>query len=73
MLFLEQTLNKRPGAVKESILQQTRCLHYGRHDIFTFISECGSTVYYYLTDSSYHQNDIFASISVSLSMTYLSC
>lgn len=36
MLFVEQTLNSTSGAVKESILQQTGCLRYGRHDIFTF-------------------------------------
>jgi hypothetical protein len=31
----------RTGAVKESILQQTGCLHYGRHDIFTFFGMWG--------------------------------
>ena len=31
----------RPGAVKESILLQTGCLHYGRHDIFTFFQNAG--------------------------------
>ena len=36
MLFSSKLSTARPGAVKESILQQTGCLHYGRHDIFTF-------------------------------------
>ena len=40
MLFFEQTPN---SVAKESILQQTGCLHYGRHDIFTFFPEYGST------------------------------
>lgn len=35
----------RPRAVKESVLQQTGCLHYGRHDIFTFF---GMWVYCYI-------------------------
>ena len=43
----------RPRAVKESVLQQTGCLHYGRHEIFTF-SGCGSTAillpFFYIKD-----------------------
>lgn len=35
----------RPRAVKESVLQQMGCLHYGRHDIFTFF---GMWVYCYI-------------------------
>ena len=34
--FSSKFSTARPEAVKESILQQTGCLHYGRHDIFTF-------------------------------------
>ena len=34
--FSSKLATARPGAVKESILQQTGCLQYGRHDIFTF-------------------------------------
>ena len=40
----------RTGAVKESILQQTGCLHYGRHDIFT--SFFGMWVYCYVINVS---------------------
>ena len=47
MLFVEQTLNSTSGAVKESILQQTGCLRYGRHDIFTFFRNLGQLLYYY--------------------------
>ncbi len=42
MLFSSKLSTARPGAVKESMLQQTGCLHYGRHEIFTF-SECVPT------------------------------
>ena len=59
---------------------QSKNLYYSKRDVSTTVdmdlyvlSECGSTVYYYLTDSSYYQDDIFASTSVSLFMTYLSC
>ena len=34
--FSNKLSTARPGAVKESILQLTGCLRYGRHDIFTF-------------------------------------
>ena len=59
---------------------QSKNLYYSKRDVFTTVdmtssrfSECGKLLYYYLTDSSYHQDDIFASTSVSLFMTYLSC
>ncbi len=45
MLFFGQTPN---SAVKESILLQTGCLHYGRHDIFTFFRNMGQLLYYCL-------------------------
>ena len=32
----------------KSILQQTGCLRYGRHDIFTFFQNVGLLLYYYL-------------------------
>ena len=74
MLFFEQTFNCTPVRSQRIYTTSKRDV-FTTVDmtIFTFISECGSTVYYYLTDSSYHQDDIFASTSVSLFMTYLSC
>ena len=40
-------LNVILSAVKESILQQTGCLHYGRHDIFAFYQNVGQQLYYF--------------------------
>ena len=44
--FSSKLSTARPGAVKESILQQTGCLHYGRHDIFTFFRNMEQLLYY---------------------------
>lgn len=65
---------------QQYVRAQSKNLYYSKQDVSTTVdmrssrfSECGQLLYYYQTDSSYHQNDIFASTSVFLFMTYLSC
>ena len=65
MLFFGQTPN---SAVKESILQQTGCLHYGRHDIFTFFRNMGQLLYFYLKNKQTSDSVPIKAISMNFFM-----